>query len=66
MALNSASALINKFRGYLGDLFVGDVLHINARTSKWNTISEKGYRTVLCIVFTKVKLRKTVEKVVGD
>lgn len=66
MALNSASAVLNKFRGWLGDTFAGDVLHINAVTCKWNTISEKGYRTFVCIVFTKVKLRKTLEKILGD
>jgi hypothetical protein len=66
MALNSASAVLNKFRGWLGDTFAGDVLHINAVTCKWETMSEKGYRTIVCIVFTKVKLRKTLEKILGD
>jgi hypothetical protein len=66
MALNSATACLNKLRGWLGALFAGDVRHINASTCKWDTISENGYRTFVGVVFTKVKLRKTLEKIFGD
>ncbi len=66
MDTNSATACLNKLRGWLGPLFAGDVRHINAQTSKWATISENGNRTIVGVVFTKVKLRKTLEKIFGD
>jgi hypothetical protein len=66
MASNSATAVFNKLRGWLGDGFASDVLHINARTCKENSLSQQGCRTFVGIVFNKVKLRKTLAKVLGD